>query len=90
MELPFRWEGRIMAARTHKGAVAMGRASTKENKNIYQKTREALRLTREAASDLLESITPERIEKVENERCLPHPDEVLIMAEKYKQPSLCN
>ncbi len=68
----------------------MGRASTKENKNIYQKTREALRLTRETASDLLESITPERIEKVENERCLPHPDEVLVMAEKYKQPSLCN
>lgn len=68
----------------------MGRASTKENKNIYQKTREALRLTREAAGDLLESITPERIEKIENERCLPHPDEVLVMAEKYKQPSLCN
>ena len=90
MELPFQREGRIMAARTHKGAVAMGRASTKENKNIYQKTREALRLTRETASDLLESITPERIEKVENERCLPHPDEVLVMAEKYKQPSLCN
>lgn len=90
MELPFQREGRIMAARTHKGAVVMGRASTKENKNIYQKTREALHLTREAASDLLESITPERIEKVENERCLPHPDEVLVMAEKYKQPSLCN
>ena len=34
--------------------------------------------------------TAERIEKIENERSLPHPDEVLIMAEKYKQPSLCN
>ena len=88
--MPFPCEDRIMAARTHKGAVAMGRASTKENTNIYQKTREALRLTREAAGDLLESITPERIEKIENERCLPHPDEVLVMAEKYKQPSLCN
>ena len=88
--MPFPCKDRIMAARTHKVAVAMGRASTKENKNIYQKTREALRLTREAAGDLLESITPERIEKIENERCLPHPDEVLVMAEKYKQPSLCN
>ena len=39
---------------------------------------------------MLESITPERIEKIENERSLPHPDEVLVMAEKYKQPSLCN
>lgn len=68
----------------------MARVSTKENKNIYHKTRESLRLTREAASELLESITPERIEKIENERSLPHPDEVLVMAEKYKQPSLCN
>ena len=68
----------------------MGRISTKENKNIYHTTREALHLTREAAGALLESIPPERIEKIENERCLPHPDEVLVMAEKYKQPSLCN
>ena len=68
----------------------MARASTKENKNIYHKTREALQLTRESASELLESITPERIEKIENERSLPHPDEVLIMADKYKCPSLCN
>ena len=68
----------------------MARSSTKENKNIYHKTREGLQLSREAASELLESITPERIEKIENERSLPHPDEVLIMADKYKQPSLCN
>ena len=68
----------------------MARVSTKENKNLYHKTREALHLTREAAGELLESIGPERIEKIENERCLPHPDEVLIMAEKYKQPDLCN
>jgi len=68
----------------------MARASTKENKTIYHKTREALQLTREEASDLLESISPERIEKIENERSLPHPDEILVMAEKYKQPSLCN
>ncbi len=68
----------------------MARASTKENKTIYHKTREALDLTREEASELLESISPERIEKIENERSLPHPDEVLVMAEKYKQPNLCN
>ena len=68
----------------------MPRVSTKENKNIYHRTREGLQLTREAASELLVSIAPERIEKIENERSLPHPDEVLIMADKYKQPSLCN
>ena len=68
----------------------MARVSTKENKNIYQLTREDLKLSREAASELLESIPPERIEKIENERSLPHPDEVLVMSDKYKQPNLCN
>lgn len=68
----------------------MARVSTKENKNIYQLTREGLKLSREAASELLESIPPERIEKIENERSLPHPDEVLVMSDKYKQTSLCN
>ena len=68
----------------------MGRASTKTNKNIYQKTRENLQLTRESASEWLEIIAPERIEKIENERSLPHPDEVLVMSQKYKKPSLCN
>ena len=56
----------------------MARVSTKENKNIYHTTRENLGLTREAASDLLESISPERIEKIENERSLPHPDEIEV------------
>ena len=68
----------------------MPRISTKENKNIYQQTREHLKLTREAASELLSCISPERIEKIENERSLPHPDEVLVMADGYKQPELCN
>ena len=68
----------------------MARVSTKENKNVYQLTREGLKLSREAASELLESIPPERIEKIENERSLPHPDEVLVTSDKYKQPSLCN
>ena len=68
----------------------MGRTSTKENKTNYQLAREELGLTREKASELLETIAPERIEKIENERTVPRPDEVLTMAEKYKRPSLCN
>ena len=68
----------------------MARKSTKENKNIYQRTREGLDLTREEASELLETISPERIEKIESERSMPHPDEVLLMSDKYKQPTLCN
>ena len=68
----------------------MARASTRENKTIYQTTRENLKLSREAAEELLETVSAERIEKIESRRTLPHPDEVLIMAEKYKQPDLCN
>lgn len=68
----------------------MARKSTKENKNIYQRTRESLHLTREEASELLVTMAPERIEKIENERTMPHPDEVLLMSDKYKQPALCN
>ena len=68
----------------------MGRASTKENKNRYQLIREELGLSREKASELLEILSPERLEKIENERTDPHPDEVLLMSQKYKKPSLCN
>ena len=68
----------------------MARVSTKENKSPYQTTRESLKLTRETASELLEAMSPERIEKIENDRTMPHPDEVLLMAQKYKQPRLCN
>ena len=68
----------------------MARRSTRANKNIYQTTRENLALTREEASELLVTVSPERIEKIENEQTLPYPDEVLVMADKYKQPNLCN
>ena len=68
----------------------MARKSTRENKNIYQRTREGLGLTREEASGLLETMSPERVEKIESERSMPHPDEVLLMSDKYKQPTLCN
>lgn len=68
----------------------MGRRSTKENKNIYQLSRETAALTREDASELLEYISADRIEKIESEKSLPHPDEILAMADSYKNPSLCN
>jgi len=68
----------------------MARASTRENKNVFWQAREALGLSREAASELLETIPPERIERIETEKFMPHPDEVLLMAEKYKAPTLCN
>lgn len=68
----------------------MGRKSTKQNKNIYQVSREEAGYTREGAAELLEFMSSDRIEKIENERSLPHPDEILAMADCYKNPSLCN
>lgn len=68
----------------------MGRRSTKENKNIYQTSREESELTREAASKHLIFISADRLEKIESEKSLPHPDEILAMANCYKNPSLCN
>ena len=68
----------------------MGKKSTKENKTKYHLAREELGLSREQASELLETIPPERIERIENEKVNPYPEEILLMAEKYKRPSLCN
>lgn len=68
----------------------MGKKSTKENKNIYQLSREKMEFTREKASEALNCISSDRIEKIESEKSLPHPDEILAMAECYKIPNLCN
>ena len=68
----------------------MGRASVRQNKTKFQLVREELGLSRERAAELLETVSPERIEKIESEKCAPYPDEVLTMAQKYKRPGLCN
>lgn len=68
----------------------MGRKSTKENKNIYQISREKMNYTREVAAEKLKFISSDRIEKIENEKTLPHPEEILAMTDIYKNPLLCN
>jgi len=68
----------------------MPRRSTRENKTAYQLSRERAGLTREAAAERMEFITPARIEKIESERSAPHPEEVLAMAEAYRDPLLRN
>lgn len=68
----------------------MGRKSTRENKNIYQLSREKIGLSREAAAEKLVYITADRIEKIEYETSAPHPEEVLAMADCYRNPALCN
>ena len=67
----------------------MGRISVKEDKNIYQLKREELGLSREDAS-VVTNISADKIEKIENRGVIPYPEEVLAMAEGYKEPALCN
>ena len=68
----------------------MGRKSIKENKTIYQVTRENLGLTREKAGELIPGFSQERIEKIENGRVQVRPEDVKWMSEYYKAPGLCN
>jgi len=68
----------------------MGRKSVKENKSIYQQTREGLGLTREKAAELIPGFSPERLEKIENGRTQIQPEDVMLLAEYYKSPILCN
>ena len=68
----------------------MGKKSTKENKTKYHLVREELEWSREYASEMLGTIAPERLERIENEKVSPYPEEILAMAETYKRPSLCN
>lgn len=68
----------------------MGKKSSKENKNIYHVYREEVGLSREKASEAMLFVSPERIEKIESEKSLPHPDEVLAMSKCYKKAQLCN
>ena len=68
----------------------MGRASTKENKSIYQITREELKLTREKASEMTGFMSAEHIKKIENGKISIQPDDVMALSECYKAPKLCN
>lgn len=68
----------------------MGKRSVRENKTIYQQYREARELTRDKASECMEFLSADRIEKIESERSLPHPEEILAMARAYRAPELSN
>ena len=68
----------------------MGKRSVKENKNIYQQSREAAGLSREAAESIMTFVSADRIERIESGRSAPHPDEVMQMEQGYKSPELSN
>lgn len=74
----------------NEGMFEMGRKSTKENKNIYFTSREDIGYSREMAAEKLQFISADRIERIEHEKTVPHPEEILAMADCYKNPALCN
>ena len=67
----------------------MGRKSVREDKSIYQISRETAGLTRAAAADRVPWLSESRIEKIEAGADVKA-DEVLAMAETYNDPLLCN
>ena len=68
----------------------MGKRSIKEDKHIWQRSREEAGLTRAAASEAMGFISDSRIEKYESGKSPVQPDEVMAMAKAYKKPGLCN
>ena len=58
--------------------------------NRYREIREKLGLSREQASELLETIDPSKLERIESEKQPPSADDVRIMAEKYGAPEIMN
>ncbi|MCR5486192.1 MAG: helix-turn-helix transcriptional regulator [Lachnospiraceae bacterium] len=69
----------------------MGRKSTKENKNIYQQIRDELGMTRAEVSDKTDGVLSEsRLEKIENGSTGARPEDVIMMADAYNKPELCN
>ena len=67
----------------------MGRKSTIAD-NIYLLARENINLTREQASEEMDFISKDRIERIERGEALPHPEEILAMSKAYQDPYLCN
>ena len=69
----------------------MGKKSVKEDKNVYQQAREEINMTRAAASDATDRVLSEsRIEKIENGSLNARPEDVVLMADIYNKPELCN
>lgn len=68
----------------------MGRASTKENKNIFQLCREEAGFTRAAVNDRISWMSESHLEKIESGKTEATPYETIELARLYKTPELCN
>lgn len=68
----------------------MARTSKIESKTPFQKKREDLGLSREKAVEMLDGISYGRLYNIEHGKTAPTPEDILIMADGYKDPALCN
>lgn len=69
----------------------MGKRSVKDDKNIYQLAREEVNMTRAGVSDATDgALSESRLEKIESGTLNAHPEDVMLMAQAYKKPELCN
>lgn len=72
-----------------KGMRNMGKKSVNEHKSAFQLRREELGLSREDASEH-SGLSPERIERIENNKIEMTPNDAYQMANAYNSPNLCN
>ncbi len=68
----------------------MGRKSVREDKSVYQQAREEANYTRAEASEKMEYVSDDRIDKIERGVIEPKAEDVLAMATCYHRPDLCN
>ena len=76
----------------------MGKVSIKENKNIYQETREELGLSREKAAETIAEIDngrysfldKNRLVKIEEESVKIQPEDIVALSKAYNRPELRN
>lgn len=61
----------------------------KNRSTLYRARREALGWSREYAAEQI-GISDDKLERIENEKQLPNPQDVLIMSDVYQSPELCN
>lgn len=67
----------------------MGKKSLNLNGNVYCDRRQSADMTRAQASEAT-YLSESRIEKIENGKIEPTPEDVYAMAKAYKDPTLCN
>ena len=62
----------------------------KRGSNYYLEIRKNRGLSREKASELMDTLSPDKIEKIENEKQDPTPADIMEMANGYEEPSIRN